>query len=444
MKNQQTAPESLYGELYRTHLASVCARADKALERADCDNLVVYSGAPPMQFLDDQAYPFKVNPHFKQWVPVLDNPGCLLVYQPGRRPRLLFNHPTDFWHKPAALPQAPWAEAFDIVPIPNLAAARAHLPDTLARTALIGELPLKFGQVNPQSLLDSLHYHRAFKTGYEVECLRHANHFGALGHRAAQASFLAGGSEFDAHLAYLQACNQREEELPYNSIVAIDTNAAVLHYQHLERSRSTQRRSFLIDAGANFNGYASDITRTCSAHEDDFAMLVSGMDQLQQDLCATLRPGADWADVQMDTHLRVGHLLREADLIRIDGEAAVAEGLTALFFPHGVGHLLGLQVHDAGGFLRDESGATIDKPPGQPFLRLTRRLESGFVVTVEPGLYFIDPLLEPVRQMALGRQINWNRVKALRPCGGIRIEDNVLITETGSENLTRQAFAALG
>jgi Xaa-Pro dipeptidase len=116
--------------------------------------------------------------------------------------------------------------------------------------------------------------------------------------------------------------------------------------------------------------------------------------------------------------------------------------LSTIFYPHGIGHLLGLQVHDVGGFMRDESGATIDKPAGHPYLRLTRKLEAGFVVTVEPGIYFIDQLLLSAREdSAKSRHINWSRVEQFRPFGGIRIEDNVAITASGHDNLTRKAFS---
>jgi Xaa-Pro dipeptidase len=101
-------------------------------------------------------------------------------------------------------------------------------------------------------------------------------------------------------------------------------------------------------------------------------------------------------------------------------------------------------VHDVGGFLRDKTGNTIARPPGHPYLRLTRPLEQGFVVTVEPGVYFIDLLLAQARNNAAhARDIDWARVEQFRPYGGVRIEDDVAVTATGHENLTRNAFARL-
>ena len=95
-------------------------RSDRALEAVRADRLVIYSGALSMLFLDDQAYPFKTNPHFKAWAPILDNPDCFIVYSPGTRPILLFHQPVDYWYKPPALPTEFWVEHFDLRPIASL------------------------------------------------------------------------------------------------------------------------------------------------------------------------------------------------------------------------------------------------------------------------------------------------------------------------------------
>ena len=136
----------------------------------------------------------------------------------------------------------------------------------------------------------------------------------------------------------------------------------------------------------------------------------------------------------------------DAGLIHgLSAEAAVAQGLSSTFFPHGVGHLLGAQVHDVAGLQVDRSGTRRERPSGHPYLRLTRRLEPGMVVTIEPGLYFIPLLLRERRASALAAHVDWDRVEALRPFGGIRIEDDVACRAEGPpENLTREAFALLG
>jgi len=131
----------------------------------------------------------------------------------------------------------------------------------------------------------------------------------------------------------------------------------------------------------------------------------------------------------------------DAELAGGDPDTLLETGVTSAFFPHGLGHLLGVQVHDVGGFMENESGTVIDPPSGHPYLRLTRVLEENMVLTIEPGLYVIDMLLENLRGTPAEGHVNWNTVDWLRPYGGIRIEDNVRVMVNDRENLTRDAFA---
>jgi Xaa-Pro dipeptidase len=185
----------------------------------------------------------------------------------------------------------------------------------------------------------------------------------------------------------------REQELPYNPIIALNSGGAVLHYQVLQKRPPPERYSLLIDAGAEFAGYASDITRSYSAEDADFAALIARLDRMQQALCARVRAGVDWRDIHLLAHRLTAELLREADLILCGVEEALEREVTSVFLPHGIGHLLGLEVHDVGGFWGSPEEGDIPRPPGHPYLRLTRTLEAGFVVTMEPGIYFIDQLL---------------------------------------------------
>ena len=432
--------------LYSAHLATVAQRTDRALGACGFDAVVIHSGAPITLFLDDQDYPFKPNPHFKAWVPLDQHPHCAIIHRPGTRPKLLFHRPEDYWYQPPALPTAAWAEGFDIIPIASAADAQAHWKG-LERVALLGPAAAFPGAdasaVNPTQLLTRLHYDRAVKTRYELECLRRASVLGARGHQAARASFSAGGSEYDAHMHYLEACGQREEEMPYNNIVAYNEHGAVLHYQHLDRHAPARRLSFLLDAGAQYRGYASDITRTHAAAPGAFADVLAAMERAQQALCGEIRSGTDFRDVHLSAHRHVGDVLQGAGLTRLGGQDAVEAGLTSVFFPHGIGHLLGLQVHDVGGVMGDPQGRERPRPAGHPYLRLTRMLEPGVVVTVEPGIYWIDSLLKAAAADKRRELIDWPRVDALRPYGGIRIEDNVVATDGAPENLTRAAFASI-
>jgi Xaa-Pro dipeptidase len=158
-------------------------------------------------------------------------------------------------------------------------------------------------------------------------------------------------------------------------------------------------------------------------------------------MCAQVRADTDYKTIHLNAHLALAKILRDFDLINVAPEIAVETGVSSAFFPHGIGHGIGLQVHEVAGFAASDAGGTIAKPEGHPYLRLTRTLEPGMVVTIEPGIYFIDMLLDALKDKGLGPSVNWDRVAAFRPFGGIRIEDDVVCTEGAPINLTREGFA---
>jgi Xaa-Pro dipeptidase len=433
-------------ELFNAHLEVVKKRTAQALSGTGYDGLLLHSGTPPLLFLDDHHLPYRVQAPFKAWTPLSDAPDSFVYFTPGKKPLLLIHQPVDYWHQSPTMPDAYWTSSFEIVSVATREAAREALPKDLSRAAFIGAPFAELvgwgpGAINPQHLLAQLDYSRAAKTEYELACLREANVLGARGHLAAERAFRAGGSEFEIALEFEKACGLREQELPYNPIVALNEHGAVLHYQFQQRRAPAKLHSLLIDAGAEFGGYASDITRTYSYDDAEFATLIRGFDELQQKLCAQVKVGVDWKDFHAASYRAISEFLREAGIINVNADEAVDKALTTVFYPHGIGHLLGLQVHDVGGTQGSPDGKQIERPYNHPFLRLTRKLEDGFVVTVEPGLYFIDQLLNEAQQQPIGKMIEWKRVEHLKKFGGIRIEDDVVARQGGHENLTRPGFA---
>jgi Xaa-Pro dipeptidase len=431
--------------LYADHLRTLTARADTALARAGRDHLVIPSGRLHYQVFDDRDYPFAVNPHFKHWLPLTRVPDSWIVYTPGKRPQLIFNQPRDYWHVVPAAPSGWWVEHFDIHIIREPEQALALLPADPARCAVLGEANSTLGGFapdNPAAVIDHLHWHRSFKTPYEIALMRHAQVPAVRAHRAAEAAFRAGASEFEIHMTYCAAAQQDANELPYGNIIALNENGAVLHYTELDKQRPANPRSFLIDAGASAWGYAADITRTYAADgHAEFQALIAAVDAAQQQLCAQVTAGFDYRQLHLDAHLALAGILKDFDIINVSAEAALATGVSNAFFPHGIGHPIGAQVHDVAGFAQSERGGFIERPAGQPYLRMTRVLEPGMVVTIEPGLYFIDMLLEDLRAAGQVDAVNWDRVAFFKPYGGIRIEDEVLCTADQADNLTRPVFA---
>lgn len=431
--------------LYPEHVREIAARYEAAAARGGVDAIVAGSGILQYRFLDDQAHRYVASPHFLQWVPLEEHPGSAVVFEPGRRPVLVVHQPEDYWHQPPALPPEPVAACFDVAVARSPAELERHLPGPGRRVALLGP-PEQFTGLlpeaarNPEPVVHLLHYQRARKTPWEVACMRRAAEIAAPGHRAAETAFREGASEYDILAAFLAGCRRTEPELPYGAIVALNEHGATLHYQHRDRGEIRPRdlHSLLIDAGCGFNGYACDITRTYAFRDDRFARMVADMDGLQRELCTAVRPGVAFPDLHRRTHHGIAELLARWGVVRGMAPAdMVAAGVTAAFFPHGLGHLLGILVHDVGGHMADDRGNALAPPADFPKIRFLRTLEPGIVVTIEPGVYFIGSLLEGLARGPAARHVDFDLVGELRRYGGIRIEDDVLVTADGAENLTR-------
>jgi Xaa-Pro dipeptidase len=308
--------------------------------------------------------------------------------------------------------------------------------------AFIGDdlkLALKSGisveQCNRDDLLTAADLLRTLKSEYEVTCMRVAAEIAARGHNHLKSLFNAGAvSEMGLHHEYLRITDQTDFSLPYGNIVALGANCGILHHVHYDRRVVDGDTSLLVDAGATFNGYASDITRTWvrgnSPQAKAFRALVQGVDQAQLELVKSVKVGQAYEDLHNQSHVLLAGVLKDSGLVTCGIEEMVASGLTRLFFPHGLGHSLGIQVHDV--------GMKLTKPSKEnPYLRNTSVMTAGQVVTIEPGIYFIPKLMKDALTGSHKTFVNEGLVRELMPFGGIRIEDDILITDRGPVNLTR-------
>lgn len=425
-------PDKALLSLQLDHLEELQARYESALADQGFDSLLIASGAAPYRFGDDQAWHFQGYGPFLHWTGLTGREHDWLWIRAGHKPVLWLYEPVDFWHASPSLPEEPWQQFIDVR---SSSSPKAPLLDDPGSLAVIGDPALLdgvAGQHNPEGLIRELDETRVCKTAYEIECLARANTLALAGHRAARDAFVAGESEFGISLAYQQATRQREADAPYHSIIGVNEHAGTLHYQYYDTQPPGHPRSLLIDAGVRFRGYCSDITRTTAGPgESHFAAVIHGLERLHLRLCDMVAPGVDYIDIHRKAHQGIAALLSATGLVTgLEDPDIVEQGITRAFFPHGIGHFLGVQVHDV-------AGKPTPSPEDAPFLRLTRRLEPGMVVTIEPGLYFIPSLLDPLLEGELGQHLNRGLMSQLRGCGGIRIEDNVVVTETGNRNLTR-------
>ena len=419
-------------QLFQAHVARLRQTTAAALNAEKYDALAIYAGTVQQYFADDQDIAFRPTPHFSHWCP-LRTPAHTLLLRGDARPVLFLHDQPSYWVDNEVGLDPCWAESFTITSSTDLVAALRQL-----QAAWIGPevewLPQHI-DCNPQALRSRLDMVRSIKSEYEIACISAANAIAHRGHARLHECFVAGKSEFALHLAYLQATQQMDHELPYPTIIALDDKAAVLHYQHKRRDRRNGK-VLLADCGASVRGYAADVTRTWAskAVHPLFVQLLQALERIQQELCAEVKSDVPFYDLHYQAHEKIAALLIETQLLRdVSRDEALAAGLSKVFFPHGLGHLLGLQTHDVG-------GERLPCPYAKPLLpvfanmRGKGKLAVDEVITIEPGIYFIPMLLDQQRD---NPKLNHPLIDALRPCGGMRIEDNVHVKADTAINLTR-------
>ncbi len=291
--------------------------------------------------------------------------------------------------------------------------------------------------VETETLQDALTFCRCIKTDHELDLLREAARVNNMAHLEAMKALKPGMHEYEMKgvFDYHQASNGLLQPA-YTGIHAGGTNSAILHYVE-NRDKINDGDLYLIDAGYECEGYASDVTRTYPANGrfsgDQAAIYQIVLDALNQCI-ENVKPGVKMEDLHMGASRIILHGLKELGVVKGDIDDMMENNIFALFFPHGLGHFLGLDTHDVGGY--PQGVERIDRP-GIKFLRVRRELMPGMVITIEPGIYFIPALLKPALESAeQAKYLNADKVESLLNFGGIRIEDNLIITEDGYENLT--------
>jgi Xaa-Pro aminopeptidase len=222
----------------------------------------------------------------------------------------------------------------------------------------------------------------------------------------------------------------------YDSIVGIGAQSAVFHGSPSPDRVAQDGDFILIDSGPQLDRYVIDVTRTyvagtASAFQRDFATVVL---EAQQRTCERCRPGVEWKDLHFSTAVDMMGGLVTMGVLKGNPASLVEQEAHTLFYPHGLGHLLGLGVRDASGL---EPGRSKDPRPSLRSLRMDLILRPGYITTVEPGLYFIPAILnDPARRAKYRDAVNWPLVEQHLHLGGVRFEDNLLITDGAPVNLT--------
>jgi Xaa-Pro aminopeptidase len=398
--------------------------------------LLIGAGQPiPLPENTDRTYPFRAHTEYF-YLTENDSPGGVLAFDPKDGPGgwvSFVPEVTDAertWEgrvQPDGTPIAalePWLTNRRGRPLVLLGEPiRGLIPDPV----LIGPAREKFR-----------HARRA-KDAVEIETLHRAASATAAGFSALIEAIRPGVTErqlqIELETGFFRAGADRTG---YETIIGSGSNSAILHFLPSDRV-TTAGDLLLVDAGAEVGRYVIDVTRTYvvggnpDPFQRDLYQVVLAAEEAGIAGCVV---GAEWKELHLRAATQIAEGLIQLGLLRGSAESLVEQAAHLLFFPHGLGHLVGLGVRDASGVL---PGRKRDERPMLSNLRMDLPLQENYVTTVEPGVYFIPVILnDPANRERYQDCVNWELAERHYNLGGIRIEDNVLVTAEGPVVLTSE------
>ncbi len=407
------------------------ARRDKAVAAWSLkDEVVVVGAGDPIHIPGgaDQCFPYKPHPEYR-WLTDCKREGGVLAYDP-KTGWVHFEPPVTesemVWGPGPAPTGRPidefgeWMASREGRPLAALgsylsAVAEPGLSETLSR---------------------ALSHARRPKDAAEIALMRRAASATKAGHDAIRKQLRPGVTERDLQVEFEYAIRKAGGDGPgYGTIVGAGPDSAVFHLT--PGDRTVQEGDYLlVDAGAEVDGYVIDVTRTyaCGVLSPKKKTLHDAVVEAELAGVAACTAGREWHDVHRLCATVMAGALVELGVVKCTVEEAVEGGLMALFFPHGVGHTVGLGVRDA---MAQPPGLDRDRKVAGVRVRIDMPLEVGYAVTVEPGCYFIPALLQDEERRAKwAGQVDWAEADTWLGHGGVRVEDSVVVTDGAPLNLT--------
>lgn len=312
---------------------------------------------------------------------------------------------------------------------------------------------LDFGTRDLNALKTAIEDCRVFKDAYEIALIKHANTISAIAHREVMKAASKAMNERELEALFIMHCARNgARNQAYSAIIASGTDAATLHYVRNDKALLTadigemqieQEKpgpppplNLLIDAGAEFRCYASDVTRTYALNGSftkESKQIYSLVLKIQKACIDILKAGIEWEECHLLAHkILIDGLLDLGILNGGSAEELLKSRISTAFLPHGLGHYMGMDTHDTGG-----KANYADKDPMFRYLRVRGKVPAGAVITVEPGCYFCRFIIEPRLTTEDGkRYIDAEVLEKYWSVGGVRIEDDLLVKNDGCENLT--------
>ena len=446
-------PDARWAEVYRERRNQI--------RQAVGGGVIFWLGhLPQPRNYTDNTYPFRQNSHFLYYTG-LSEPDLALLSYPEPDYDILFSRPAtldDIIWSGAGHTRVEMAREAGVETVEDISRLGVYLTKARSQGLKIHYLPpyqasslfraAELMVVDPseltagksERLVEEVARQRSIKAEVEVAEIDDALRVTDRMHRAAMKVARPGVYEYDVAGAVQSVALTSNREQAYIPIVSV--HGEILH-NHSYNNVLQDGRLLLNDSGAESpRCYASDITRTFPVSGRFSSMqkeVYETVLRAQLGAIEMIRPGLAYRDIHLHASGIIADGLRTMGLMRGDPADAVGAGAHALFFPHGLGHMLGLDVHDM-----EDLGDAVGYPKGEKrssqfglnFLRLSRPLEERYVLTVEPGIYFIPALIERWKQERLHKDfINYDKLDAFLTFGGIRIEDNVVVTPAGNRVL---------
>ncbi|KAF2864510.1 hypothetical protein K470DRAFT_224632 [Piedraia hortae CBS 480.64] len=396
---------------------------------------------------DDQEVRFRQRRNFF-YLTGCELPDCFFVYDADNDESTLFIPPVDeqmvLW---AGMPMLP-AEAkenydVDIVfttdqvkeKLHHLAHSTSHriliIPERTSLSLLPSQPPL-----DNTTLRHAIETCRIVKDAHEVSLLRYSNAVASWAHEQVQRASSLALNERELNALFTMHCHANScKEQAYACISASGSNAATLHYVRND-SPLTGRLNLLLDAGCEYKTYCSDITRTfpltkTGKFTPESREIYSLVLKMQEAAARLIKGGVMWEECHMAAHTAAAEGLRSLGILNPSVEAIMKSKVTTRFFPHGLGHYVGMDTHDVGGNVPEKETDEFFK-----YLRIRGRVPAGAVVTNEPGVYFREALRKEVERGMWEGVVDRETLWRYWDVGGVRIEDDYVVTEEGWENLT--------
>jgi Xaa-Pro dipeptidase len=298
-------------------------------------------------------------------------------------------------------------------------------------------------KVNKTILHPQLSECRVYKSELELEVLRYTNKISSEAHKEVMRHVKPGAYEFQMESIFQDYCYRvgGMRNMSYTCICATGHNGSILHYGHAAAPNDkliNESELCLFDMGGEYCCYASDITCTFPSNgkfNPKQKVIYEATLKSSRAVLNAVKPGVSWVDMHLLADRVILEELKKAGLLVGDVDEMLEHRISAIFMPHGLGHFLGCDTHDVGGYPEGETERS--KKPGLSKLRTSRSLKAGMVLTIEPGCYFIEYLLnqalaDPIKSKYLVKEV----IEEYRGIGGVRIEDDIVVTEHGAENLT--------